>query len=176
MLLSIDSVVNPKSKSRKEIVDLIWFPTGGGKTEAYLAVTALTIAFRRITNQKGFGGTSVIMRYTLRLLTAQQFERASRLITALEFLRKQTDFAEDLKNEPITIGLWVGMGSTPNNIAGAKEQIEKIEKECDKKNGNPQEQNTFQINSCPWCGTKLISQKTKYPFFGNNIIFVRMEH
>ena len=159
MLLSIDGVVNPKSKSRKEIVDLIWFPTGGGKTEAYLTVTALTIAFRRITNKKGFGGTSVIMRYTLRLLTAQQFERASRLITALEFLRKQPDFTEELKNEPITIGLWVGMGSTPNNIAGAKEQIEKIEKECDKKNGNPQEQNTFQINSCPWCGTKLISQK-----------------
>ncbi|RAV28589.1 helicase [Sinomicrobium soli] len=159
LLLSIDGVVNPEGKSRKEIVDLIWFPTGGGKTEAYLAVTALTIAFRRLKNEEGYGGTSVIMRYTLRLLTAQQFERASRLISALEFLRKQFEFSNDLKDEPITIGLWVGMGSTPNKVEEAKKQINAIESECEKKNGNPQGKNTFQINSCPWCGTKLITKK-----------------
>jgi hypothetical protein len=161
LLLSIEGIVKPESTSRKDIVDLIWFPTGGGKTEAYLAVTAFTIAHRRLINQTGYEGTSVIMRYTLRLLTAQQFERASRLITTLEFLRKQKEFSNDLKNEPITIGLWVGMGSTPNILKDAKKQLEEIENECNKPKlkGNPEEKNTFQINSCPWCGTKLITKK-----------------
>jgi len=158
MLLSIDGVVNNQSKSRKDIVDLIWFPTGGGKTEAYLAVTALTIIWRRLNNEIGYEGTTVIMRYTLRLLTAQQFERASRLISALEFLRRQPEFNEVLRSEPITIGLWVGMASTPNKLEVAKKKIDEIEKECDRKNGNPKEKNIFQISSCPWCGTKLISK------------------
>lgn len=158
MLLSIDGIVNSQSKSRKELVDLIWFPTGGGKTEAYLAVTALTIIWRRLVNETGFEGTTVIMRYTLRLLTAQQFERASRLISALEFLRQQPVFSDILKSEPITIGLWVGMASTPNKLEVAKKKVDDIEKECDRKNGNPKEKNVFQISACPWCGTKLISQ------------------
>ncbi len=158
MLLSIDGIINKQSKSRKELVDLIWFPTGGGKTEAYLAVTALTIIWRRLVNETGFEGTTVIMRYTLRLLTAQQFERASRLISALEFLRQQPDFSDILKSEPITIGLWVGMASTPNKLEVAKNKVDDIEKECDRKNGNPKEKNIFQISACPWCGTKLISQ------------------
>ena len=158
MLLSIDGVVNNLSKSRKEIVDLIWFPTGGGKTEAYLAVTALTIIWRRLNNEIGYEGTTVIMRYTLRLLTAQQFERASRLISALEFLRQQPEFNAVLRTEPISIGLWVGMASTPNKLEVAKKKIDEIEKECDRKNGNPKEKNIFQISACPWCGTKLISK------------------
>lgn len=158
MLLSIDGVVNNLSKSRKEIVDLIWFPTGGGKTEAYLAVTALTIIWRRLNNEIGYEGTTVIMRYTLRLLTAQQFERASRLISALEFLRQQPEFKAILRTEPISIGLWVGMASTPNKLEVAKKKIDEIEKECDRKNGNPKEKNIFQISACPWCGTKLISK------------------
>lgn len=159
LLLNIEGIVNPESKSRKEIVDLIWFPTGGGKTEAYLAVAALTIIHRRMNNQSGYEGTSVIMRYTLRLLTTQQFERASRLITALDFLRKQDAFKGILKEEPITIGLWVGMGSTPNSLKKAKNQIKKIEDECNKTNGDPKSKNNFQISSCPWCGTELITQK-----------------
>jgi hypothetical protein len=143
----------------KEIVDLIWFPTGGGKTEAYLAVAAFTIIYRRLSNDTGFEGTSVIMRYTLRLLTAQQFERASRLIVALEFIRNH--YPEELKNEPITIGMWVGMSSTPNTMKETQEKVDTINEECNKKNngmeGNPEQNNVFQISSCPWCGTKLIT-------------------
>jgi hypothetical protein len=159
LLLSIDGITNPNSKSRKDIVDLIWFPTGGGKTEAYLAVTALTIIWRRMKNLNGYQGTTVIMRYTLRLLTAQQFERASRLILALEFLRQQSVYSEVLREEPISIGLWVGMASTPNKLDIAKRKVDEIEKECDRRNGNPHEKNIFQISSCPWCGTKIISKK-----------------
>jgi len=160
ILLNIEGIVHPNGKSRKEIVDLIWFPTGGGKTEAYLAVTAFSIIWRRMNNIEGYQGTTVIMRYTLRLLTAQQFERASRLIMALEFLRKQPEFNKILKDEPISIGLWVGMASTPNKLEIAKNKLEDIDRECDKPDGNPHDKNTFQISSCPWCGTKIISKKS----------------
>ena len=156
LLLNIDSITDLNSDSRNKIVDLIWFPTGGGKTEAYLAVAAFTIIYRRLMNETGNEGTSVIMRYTLRLLTAQQFERASRLIISLEFLRNH--FTNELREEPIDIGMWVGMSSTPNTLKEAKEKVEEISKECNKKNGNPESKNVFQISSCPWCGTKLMTK------------------
>ncbi len=157
LLLSLKGIIDPQSKDRKEIVDLIWFPTGGGKTEAYLAVTAFTIAYRRIANNETQSkGVSVIMRYTLRLLTAQQFERSSKLITALEFLRK--NFTEELKSEHISIGLWVGNQLTPGKIEDAEKHIDEIESECNKNDGRPETKNPFQISACPWCGTKLISE------------------
>lgn len=165
-ILSLEEMVKPEKRQIKNTVDLIWFPTGGGKTEAYLAVTAFTIAYRRIKNDLNFGGTSVIMRYTLRLLTAQQFERASRLICSLEFLRKQNEFINDLKDgegNEITIGLWVGQASTPNTIQEANKLLDGerygMEAEAQKgNNGDPHKYNEFQISSCPWCGTKLISK------------------
>ncbi len=157
LLLSIKGITEPQSDERKNIVDLIWFPTGGGKTEAYLAVTAFTIVWRRMMNdEKASQGVSVIMRYTLRLLTAQQFERASKLIASLEFLRK--NFTDELKKETISIGLWVGNQLTPGKISEAKEIVDEIERECHKQNGKPETKNTFQISSCPWCGTKLVSE------------------
>jgi hypothetical protein len=165
-ILSLEEMVNPEKRPQKNTVDLIWFPTGGGKTEAYLAVTAFTIAYRRINNDVNFGGTSVIMRYTLRLLTAQQFERASRLISSLEFLRKHKEFKNDLKDgegNEITIGLWVGQASTPNTIQEANKLLDGekygMEAEAQKgNNGDPHKYNEFQISSCPWCGTKSISK------------------
>lgn len=156
LLLNIDSITDLKSEARNKVVDLIWFPTGGGKTEAYLSVGAFTIIYRRLMNDTGYDGTSVIMRYTLRLLTAQQFERASRLIVSLEFLRKQ--FEQELREEPITIGMWVGMSSTPNSLKEAEEKVEDINEECNKKDGIPDNKNVFQISSCSWCGTKLITK------------------
>ncbi len=157
LLLSIKGITDPQSNDRKKIVDLIWFPTGGGKTEAYLAVAAFTIVWRRMMNdEKASQGVSVIMRYTLRLLTAQQFERASKLIASLEFLRKS--FTDELKKESISIGLWVGNQLTPGKISEAKEIVDEIELECSRQNGKPETKNTFQISSCPWCGTKLITE------------------
>ena len=88
--MNIDSIVN-KDSDEKNILDLLWIPTGGGKTEAYLAIIAFTIAFRRLISYENGdstgSGVSVISRYTLRLLTVQQFRRTLKLVTAAEFLR-----------------------------------------------------------------------------------------
>ncbi|MBX0335565.1 hypothetical protein K3G39_20225 [Pontibacter sp. HSC-14F20] len=157
LLLNISSVIEDQAPDRK-IVDLLWFPTGGGKTEAYLAVAAFTILWRRTHKLELSSGVSVIMRYTLRLLTAQQFERASRLICALDFLRAKTS---KFGSEPITIGMWVGAATTPNTFADASEVAKKIDDAVhainNGKAANPYEKNDFQVEACAWCGCKTIS-------------------
>ncbi|GHV09980.1 DNA helicase [Bacteroidia bacterium] len=171
-LLNIEPIINEKSADRNEVVDLLWFPTGGGKTEAYLALTAFTIISRRILHKENYEGVTVIMRYTLRLLTAQQFERATKVILALDFLRNQ--FAENdifyFGNKQILIGMWVGAASTPNSYKDANNVSKKIIDELTRINGgkagNFEKFNTFPITNCPWCGCNLISKKEKYYMSG----------
>ncbi|MCI8431375.1 MAG: hypothetical protein HFI16_14175 [Lachnospiraceae bacterium] len=129
----------------REMVDLLWFPTGGGKTEAYLGITAFVIFLRRLRDHSA-DGVTVIMRYTLRLLTLQQFERASILIFACELLRQKYH----LGGSEISIGLWVGGDLTPNNLKEARSGLHKqIEGVADERS------NPVQIRVCPWCGEKL---------------------
>lgn len=135
----------------REIVDLIWFPTGGGKTEAYLGVAAYVMAYRRLLspNQiEKYAGVTVFMRYTLRLLTTQQFQRAAALICAAEMLRKPNPnlFGE----EPFSIGLWIGQDSSPNKFDDAMEKLEELREGKEVKTGNP-----IQLMNCPWCGSEL---------------------
>lgn len=126
ILLTLESITNPKSSDR-ETLDLLWFPTGGGKTEAYLAIIAFGAVFKRLSknlNQNSFGNYAV-MRYTLRLLTSQQFERASAMVLALELIRKgliKDITVSDLGETPFSIGLWVGDAATPNTFDKAKAQ------------------------------------------------------
>lgn len=154
LLLSIEGIIDENSDDRNKIVDLIWFPTGGGKTEAYLAVAAFTILWRRLSNKaEASKGTSILMRYTLRLLTSQQFERASRLILALEFLRR--NFETQLHKEKVSIGLWVGEGASPNQIQDANKIVEDATGNFEKAD---QFTSRLQLTACPWCGTKLVSR------------------
>ena len=143
ILMNIESMSNSESEER-DIVDLIWFPTGGGKTEAYLGLTAFTVFYRRLTNQEKYGGTTVIMRYTLRLLTSQQFDRACTLICACELLRQQD--TESYGEEKITIGLWVGRAASPNTVDDAKKGLDSMRK-------SSEANNPFHVLGCPWCGT-----------------------
>ncbi|ABC32370.1 conserved hypothetical protein [Hahella chejuensis KCTC 2396] len=138
----------------RDIVDLLWFPTGGGKTEAYLSIAAWEIIYRRLEEGPKGGGTAVIKRYTLRLLTSQQFQRAGTMICALETIRREN--VQLLGNEVISLGLWVGQDSTPNCFStgdndrpGAKEKYELMLDE-------PKPENPFQLHSCPWCGTSIV--------------------
>ena len=141
-----------KNHDDNSIVDLIWFPTGGGKTEAYLGVAAFAMLLRRLRGETENGlGVSVIMRYTLRLLTLQQFERASTLICALEYLRRKVK-RSGLGDEPFLLGLWVGYSLTPNHFQSSSEALELL-----KANPHiaPPEGSPCQTNYCPWCGYRL---------------------
>ena len=100
ILLCLAGIADPSAADRK-LVDLLWFPTGGGKTEAYLGLVAFTLFLRRIRLGEDGGGVTALMRYTLRLLTIQQFERAAGLICACEILRREVP--EDLGDEPVSL-------------------------------------------------------------------------
>ena len=145
ILMTLRSIVlsDDEAFTERDIVDLIWFPTGGGKTEAYLGLTAFTIFWRRLNNPEN-AGTTALMRYTLRLLTTQQFQRAAALICSMEIIRRQE---ADLGDEEISIGLWVGGSVTPNKEKKAIHYLNELFKD---KNENP-----FIIRSCPWCGAAM---------------------
>lgn len=149
ILQSITGIVEPTHEDR-QIADLIWFPTGGGKTEAYLGLAAFVMALRRLNGDvdgvRGDAGVAVIMRYTLRLLTIQQFQRAATLICACEIIRKK----EPVKwgREPFRIGLWVGVKNTPNDFDECEEVLRSS-------TYNPSASTPVQLVSCPWCGAEL---------------------
>ena len=144
--------------------DLLWFPTGGGKTEAYLGLSAYTLAIRRlqgdIAGHSGEAGVAVIMRYTLRLLTLQQFQRATALVCACEVIRRESiDRGDDRwGREPFRIGLWVGQRMTPNTTEAAHQAALQLKGTAPGSahvaGGSP-----AQLTACPWCGTKLVAGK-----------------
>jgi len=162
ILLNLPSLTDLHHPDRGEgpeaIADLLWFPTGGGKTEAYLGLTAYTLGIRRlqgsVNGRIGEEGVAVIMRYTLRLLTLQQFQRASALMCACEMLRREALAAGDnsYKSTPFRLGLWVGQRTTPNTTeqshnalsydSGRGSAIGGI--------GTPR-----QLTNCPWCGNEI---------------------
>ena len=147
MLQCLAGIADRNSPERA-VADLLWFPTGGGKTEAYLGLIAFTIALRRLRDPDHGHGVTVLMRYTLRLLTTQQFERAALLILSLEAIRREE--TERLGNRPIEIGLWVGDKATPNTRQKTRSQLTKL-----RQGREPEESNPLQIRECPWCGTEL---------------------
>lgn len=147
ILQCLEGLANPDSSDR-EIADLLWFPTGGGKTEAYLGLISFILMLRRIEGRPH--GVSTIMRYTLRLLTTQQFERAALLMCCCEVIRKKK---AELGNQPFEVGLFIGQNGTPNSLENAKKALEKLRDFPDadvSKFGSP-----IQINLCVWCGRAL---------------------
>jgi len=147
LLLVIAGLSDPENPGR-DCVDLLWFPTGGGKTEAYLALTAYQIFLRRIRSRRRRveGGVDVLMRYTLRLLTVQQFQRAASLICACDQIRRNEG---DLGATPVSLGLYVGGEATPNRSAQAFEAL------SDEHAGRNPRSTPRQLLECPVCGSDL---------------------
>lgn len=161
ILLNLDGLSDPTHDDRKT-VDLLFFPTGGGKTEAYLGLAAYQIAYRRLTHADWLGsGVCVIMRYTLRLLTLDQLGRAAAMICALELLRRSPEWQQNgqpkLGLAPIEIGLWVGSAATPNKIGGRGEQDSAGRHAYTKVNRYRKSgrEAPAPIKQCPWCGTNF---------------------
>ncbi|HYF64529.1 MAG TPA: DISARM system helicase DrmA, partial [Herpetosiphonaceae bacterium] len=148
-----------RAEDASALADLLWYPTGGGKTEAYLGLTAYTLAIRRlqgaVAGRSGMDGVAVIMRYTLRLLTLQQFQRATALICACEMIRREAAAGDRRWGAtPFRIGLWVGQRTTPNTTLQSKEAIK------DKhQRGRPSvfggSGSPAQLTNCPWCGSPI---------------------
>lgn len=154
LLMNLRGIALPKDADR-EVVDLLFFPTGGGKTEAYLGLAAFTLFLRRLRNPGiASAGVSVLMRYTLRLLTLDQLGRAATLLCAMEQQRLQA--VDRLGEWPFEIGLWVGRAATPNRMG-------------EKGDGDPQsarartiafknddrKPSPIPLEECPWCGEKF---------------------
>ena len=146
LLTTMESVIREQDAFR-EVLDLIWFPTGGGKTEAYLGLIAFLIVWRRLRHPSSGGGTSAFMRYTLRLLTRQQFERAARMVCALELIRRRN--AARYGEAPIDIGIWVGREISPNTFVQARELVDEI------RDGRREASYKLLLERCPWCGTSF---------------------
>ncbi|MFH5211497.1 helicase-related protein [Antrihabitans sp. NCIMB 15449] len=145
ILLNLPGLSDPTHPDR-DTADLLWFPTGGGKTEAYLGLVAYCIIHRRLKDPQ-VEGVAVIMRYTLRLLTIQQFERATMLMCSLETVRRANPV---LGGRSFSIGLWVGSGGTPNSLDDARRSLRELKSRRDLLEKNP-----VQLTQCPWCGSLL---------------------
>ena len=175
ILLNLDGFIKPENDDhtvedvfgtgwpeRNEIADLVWFPTGGGKTEAYLGIIGFCIAYRRFTQSSPAegGGTTVLMRYTLRLLTLQQFQRATLLICAMEAIRKDgypIIGGFSLGTARITIGLFVGGKSLPNTWKEMADELSEIIDQLKASPGLEKPKTRLPLTECPWCGGPLFN-------------------
>ena len=151
ILLNLRGIAKPTHVER-EIVDLLFFPTGGGKTEAYLGLAAFTLVLRRLRNDDpAYRGLSVLMRYTLRLLTLDQLGRAAALICALELERENTP--EQLGEWPFEIALWVGRAATPNYMGRKGDNNDKTARvKTFRYQGDTSREPPLPLEQCPWCG------------------------
>jgi len=163
ILINLPGMVDPTHLERSDpttaIADVLWFPTGGGKTEAYLGLTAFALAIRRLQGKMGEydggAGVTVLMRYTLRLLTLQQFQRATALICACELTRKSD--VNKWGNEPFRIGLWIGQRSTPNWTDESDQIVREYRRGGSFRSSSVGGRGTpHQLTNCPWCGETLI--------------------
>ena len=154
----------PRRSGELASAQLLFFPTGGGKTEAYLGLAAYAFAIRRRQGLletpdgaiDGRSGVTVLMRYTLRLLTSQQFQRATTLVCAAELVRRED--TATWGEEPFRIGLWVGTAVSPKRVSEAEDELKRLRErggEGNRGSGAGHRFSALQLGHCPWCGRPL---------------------
>ena len=171
-LINLDGILKVNHHDRK-LVDLAWFPTGGGKTEAYLGLIAILSFYRRlrpesaILEQKG-PAIHTIMRYTLRLLTADQAARLVRAVGAMNTVAEQNEIGVSSGFPPFRVGMWVGQKSSPNrfyNNPKAEYSTQDSAHDVILNSGtnvNTGESRVSQFQKCPWCGDESIGDQRRY--------------
>lgn len=161
LLMNLRGTAHREDDDRK-VVDLLFFPTGGGKTEAYLGLAAFAMVLRRLRDPSVHSaGVSVLMRYTLRLLTLDQLGRAATLVCALELERQQN--VDKLGKWPFEIGLWVGQAATPNVMGrkGDKNEHSARARTIAFQNDTGRKPSPVPLENCPWCGWKFSKDSFK---------------
>jgi hypothetical protein len=151
----------------EETASLLYFPTGGGKSEAFYGVLVFAMFFDRLRGKDR--GVTGLVRYPLRLLTLQQAQRFLKLVVHAELVRKERSAGK----WPFEIGFWVGRGNTPNRVSQFSSSIpsaedarhssdEALKKErANAKAGSKGAQAYFQdveaynkVPFCPVCGSE----------------------
>ncbi|MCU7926833.1 MAG: helicase [Candidatus Thiodiazotropha sp. (ex Dulcina madagascariensis)] len=98
----------PETAQHANAVTLLYFATGGGKSEAFLGLLVFVLFLDRLRGKRC--GVSALMRYPLRLLTLQQARRTFTTMGAAEEVR----YSRGHPGEPFSLGFWVGASNTPN--------------------------------------------------------------
>ncbi len=169
-LVNLEGALVRDSEDRG-IVDLAWFPTGGGKTEAYLGLIALVSFYRRINPETAIieqrsPSIHTIMRYTLRLLTADQAGRLVRAVGAMNQVALHEGLSDGFP--PFRVGMWVGAKSSPNRLFKDSNQEYKSPPSANdlildaKADRNNSEASVSQFQHCPWCGDPSVGDQSRY--------------
>lgn len=129
-----------------EMVDILWFPTGGGKTEAYFGLIITALFYDRLRGKAR--GTTTWLRFPLRMLSKQQLDRLAKMLAQAELIRRSDDKLSANRGEPFSLGYFVGSGNTPNFI---------YQTEMSKyvSNEKLRRKKFLQIHKCPFCNSKI---------------------
>ncbi|WP_157172967.1 DEAD/DEAH box helicase family protein [Nocardia exalbida] len=141
-----ENPTDPRLRTELDAVDVLWFPTGGGKTEAYLGLIVVALFYDRFRGKER--GTSAWLLFPLRMLSVQQLSRVNAILHHAEIARA----ARHLPGDPFSLGYFVGSGNTPNRLAypdahgwwpGLSEFAKKSQSERDQRR---------LVGACPACG------------------------
>jgi hypothetical protein len=128
-----------------ERADVLWFPTGGGKTEAYLGLVGCAALYDRLRGK--LQGVTAWLRFPLRMLSVQQLQRAVRMVWQMDQQRLELERAHGTLGEPFSLGYFVGSANTPNSF---KDQWSFDRLETDDR----QRERLLLVPDCPACGTE----------------------
>ncbi|WP_417435560.1 C-terminal helicase domain-containing protein [Idiomarina abyssalis] len=109
LLANLKSIVNQDEET--DIADVVWFATGGGKTETYLGLLITAALYDRLTGKSS--GITAWSRFPLRMLSLQQTQRFANAIAAADIVRKK----HKIGGARFSLGFLVGNGATPNSIS-----------------------------------------------------------
>lgn len=134
-------------------VDVIYFPTGGGKTEAYLGLAAFTAFYDRLRGKRY--GTTAITKFPLRLLSLQQMQRISYVFARCEEVRRAQDDINGEEYEPFSVGYLVGEGNTPNKLTKDEGHytVDYVRKARD---DSESQEKWLILPECPFCGERTV--------------------
>jgi hypothetical protein len=134
-------------------VDVLWFPTGGGKTEAYFGVIAVALFYDRLRGKDR--GVTAWLRYPLRMLSIQQLQRLMEIVVYADIVRQGSSSPLLHNGGPFTLGYYVGEKNTPNSLTSVfhkppnkslLEQKQRVEEAS-----SPDENPLLVLQRCPFC-------------------------